>query len=49
MFEYLVCDYNFSHVGWVKADNAETALIRAKVKYPFAVAPMVFSEYLQVS
>jgi hypothetical protein len=42
MFEYLVCDYNFNHVGWVKAMTAVDALHAAKNKYPLAIAPMVF-------
>lgn len=42
MTEYHVLDYNFQHVGWVRALNVEAALQAAKAKFPQAVAPMVF-------
>lgn len=42
MFEYYVCDYNFNPVGRVKAWTVVDALAKAKIKYPLAIAPMVF-------
>lgn len=41
MNSYDVYDYAFNKVGQVLAEDAETALSKAKKKYPMTIAPMV--------
>ena len=42
MFEFYVCDWDFKPLGRVKAWSKEGALQKAKERFPFAVAPMVW-------
>jgi len=42
MFEFLVCDWDFRPIGRVKAWSLEDALAKAKIRFPLAIAPMVW-------